>query len=199
MSTWAFAAKTSQRIEADPHGDATSKPSGTDKYIGVLGALVPAEVLAAHAVIMQTVTTQVRVGHGAGAHMVTYVPHTGWVRFAFWSLIVIAVLLYLGGRRATDGGFHLLDLPGALIPPAAFLGWSMLENSSALDAVHDFGLQGRHVLGIVLALALPLFAVGVGFRADKLDHGGKHPERPAGTSRWRHAPVLAEAHGTSPN
>lgn len=118
----------------------------------MLGVLVPAEVLAAHAVIMPT-----------------------------------------------DGGFHLLDLPGALVPPAAFFGWSLLENSSALDAVQDFGAQGRHVLGIVLALALPLVAVGVGYRADKLDHGGKHPPRPAGTSRRRHAPALAGAHGTSPN
>src|SRR5579875_1795544 len=197
MSTWAFAAKTSQRITSDPQGPDAA--SSTDKYIGVLGALVPAEVLAAHAVIMQAVVQHVRVGRGANARTATVVPHTGWVQFTFWALAAITVLLYLGGRRATDGGFHLLDIGGVLVPPAAFFGWCLLENDSAFEAVHDFGTQGRHVLGIVLALVLPVVAVAVGYRADRLDHAGKHPARTARPVAARNgaSPATAARQGLS--
>ena len=56
MSTWAYAALTTKRINS-PSGTSTStSPPGMSTYIDAVAALVPAEVLALHATIFSLTT-----------------------------------------------------------------------------------------------------------------------------------------------
>ena len=57
MSTLAYAAMTRVREAATPGTSTTTKPPGVKTYVDALTALVPAEVLAAHATILTFTTT----------------------------------------------------------------------------------------------------------------------------------------------
>jgi hypothetical protein len=58
MSTLAFAEFTTKREEAAPGSSSSQNPPGVSTFVDALAALVPAEVLTLHAIIL-SVTTKV--------------------------------------------------------------------------------------------------------------------------------------------
>jgi hypothetical protein len=109
MSTLAYAALTTRRIRATPGTSTTTSPPGVQGYVDAVAALVPAEVLSLHAVIVSMTT--------ATQNAVTTITHPGVLRWAFWGLIGLSAVLYLVPRFRTP---DRLDIARALIPPAAF-------------------------------------------------------------------------------
>lgn len=108
MSTIAYAALTARReLSSLPDVNAnrddaapvpvpsTSNATSLGTYVDVLAALVPAEVLAAHAVILSVTTSSVIA---AGSAMTTITaPNT--LRFVFVALMVLSSLLYVLAHR----------------------------------------------------------------------------------------------------
>ena len=127
MSTIAYGALTRKRIEAEPRKSLNEQPPGVRTYIDTFAALVPAEVLALHALIIsfatETVNGQTRITHGATVSVV------------FWVLTGLSILLYFFGRLGGKEKLQVWDALRAPIPPLAFVGWTMLQKVTAFDAV----------------------------------------------------------------
>ena len=91
MSTLAYAALTTKRDDAPPNpSSSTSSSTGVRTYVDALAALVPAEVLTLHA-LMLSVTTQV-----VGAQTTITEPDT--LVWALVGLLVLSVGLYAAPR-----------------------------------------------------------------------------------------------------
>lgn len=127
MSTIAYGALTRKRIEAEPRRSLKEQPPGVRTYVDAFAALVPAEVLALHALIIsfttETVNGQTRITDGATVSVV------------FWVLIGLSILLYVFGRLSGRAKLQPWDILRASIPPLAFVGWTMLQKVTAFDAV----------------------------------------------------------------
>ena len=142
MSTVLYGAVSRERVRAEPKKSKTVKP-GVKTYVDALAALVPAEVLAVHAVVIsfatETVdgTTTIR----AGDQLI----------FFFYFLLAGSIALYFVGReRIIPAGWDWVRM---LIPPAAFVGWTMLQPTTVFDAVLPrFNADWRWALGLALAL-----------------------------------------------
>ena len=167
MSTVAFGALTTRREKSDSGTSKSGQPPGLNSYIDILAALVPAEVLAIHALIIAAVTTTNSRGQ-------TQLTQPGTLRLAFWLLIGLSMALFVLGRQPTptpavrrqqSGGtvprwqrLEWQDLIRVLIPAAAFVGWTMLEPTSAWNAVAANMSSGTRLL-IPLVGAVLLAAV----------------------------------------
>lgn len=166
MSTLMYAAMTAKREEARPNTSTTETP-GVGVYVDALSALVPAEVLAAHAAIL-TFTTQNSTEGGKTTVTVTE-PRTLW--WTFWALTVISMAIYFAGLGKTN--WDRWDWGRILLPAAAFVGWTMLQKGSAFDAVApDLPSAPRTAIAILGAVVLALVARSLAYRADR-----KEPER----------------------
>jgi hypothetical protein len=149
MSTLAYAALTTRHEEATGES-----PSGVKSYIDAMAALVPAEVLALHALIV-SVTTRTSGDDEAG--VTTTITEPGTLEAAFWALIVLSVVLFVVPRVKK---WKRLDIVRMLLAPAAFIIWCMLQRSTAFDAVASgvadaprtvFALLAAAVVGIAAA------------------------------------------------
>jgi len=166
MSTVAFGALTTRREKSDSGTSKTVQPPGLNSYIDILAALVPAEVLAIHALIIAAVTTTNPRGQ-------TQITQPATLRLAFWLLAGLAVALFVLGRQPspTPAGqqqsgarvprwqrLEWQDLIRALIPPLAFVGWTMLEPTSVWNVV-DTGMSSGTRMLIAMVGAIFLAAV----------------------------------------
>jgi len=160
MSTLAYAAMTHTRSIAQP--GATINPASPSKittYVDALAALVPAEVLAAHATIL-TFTT-------ATQNSTVTITQPQALITAFYGLIALSIILYAAGRLMT-GTWDTLDYLRALIPPLAFVGWTMLQKATAFDAVvGDYMNQAtRNVVALIGGIVLGVIAAALAYKAD---------------------------------
>jgi hypothetical protein len=158
MSSLAYGALTRKRAEA-PKGKSTeTAPPGVKTYVDALAALVPAEVLALHAFMVEVTTDTKKVGDRA----VTTITDPGALEATFWVCIVIATLLFAVGRAvAKPERWRGLDFARAAVPPAAFVLWCILQKSTAWDAISPdtltegtrtlIGASGAIVLGALVA------------------------------------------------
>lgn len=165
MSTLLYSALTTRRIatKADPSSPAAKL--GIKTYADAMAALVPAEVLAAQAVIVSYATA---VTKNAKGQQVTMITDPGWLKVAFYGLIVISAGLYLGGRFGSTQRLCWLDAPRMLIPPAAFVIWTMVQKTTTFDAVApSFSAAGRSILAILLAIVVGALASLLGYKADQ--------------------------------
>lgn len=161
MSTLGYAAFTNARDRA-PAGTSTdtNKP-GVGTYLDALAALVPAEALSLHAVILTATTGPTADGKGT---QVT-APDTLW--WAFFGLLVVAAGFYVG-PRLVKGRWDGWDYLRAIIPPAAFVGWAMLQRVTAFDAVcPDLPAAPRTVIALFLGVALGAAASLLAYKADQ--------------------------------
>jgi hypothetical protein len=159
MSTYAYGAITRMRRAAPAKKSTNEKPPGTGTYIDALAALVPAEVLAAHAIIL-TFTTKTDAGQ-------TTVTEAAPLRAAFWALMCVAALIYALGRR---GAWDRWDFARLLIPPLAFAGWTMLGKATAFDAVAPGWSSGtRQTYALLGAVVLTAVGAALGMKADQAD------------------------------
>ncbi len=90
MSTLAYAQFTTSREEAQPNTSTSTSPPGVSTYIDALAALVPAEVLTLHALIL-SVTTKVQ----DSATTITAPETLSW---AFLGLLIVSMGLYVAPR-----------------------------------------------------------------------------------------------------
>jgi hypothetical protein len=161
MSTLAYAALTTRRIKATPGTSTSTSPPGIKSYVDTVAALVPAEVLTLHGVIL-SVTTATAIEGGKSA---TTIIDPGTLRWSFWGLILLSIVLYVVPRFRTR---DLLDIPRALIPPAAFVAWTMLQRATAFDAIWPtLGDAPRTVIALFAAVVLGVAATVLAGSADK--------------------------------
>jgi hypothetical protein len=157
MSTLAFAEFTTKREEAAPGSSSSQNPPGVSTFVDALAALVPAEVLTLHAIIL-SVTTKVD-------NATTTITDAVTLRWAFAGLIIISIVLYVVPRFRKWDKFDYLR---ASIPPLAFVGWTMLQRSTAFDAVAPSLKDApRTVLGLFLGVVLGLVAAALANKADQ--------------------------------
>jgi uncharacterized membrane protein len=156
MSTLTYAMVTNKQEEAAPQ-PGTQAPAVTT-YVAAVAALVPAEVLALHAVII-SFTTEVKDNKTSITDLAT-------LRWAFWALLFVALFLYLLPRlfRGTPERWDALR---AAIPPAAFVVWTMLQPVTAFDAAFpQVSSTQRNVAAVIAAVVLAAIATTLAFKTN---------------------------------
>src|SRR5258707_6671475 len=132
MSTLAYAALTGKRYHAEPGTSIATSPPGLGTHIDAVAALVPAEVLAAHAVFLGFTTATTSSSNPP----ITTITQVGALQSAFWGLIALSIIIYVGGRLALgSSGRTALDWARLPIPALAFVAWTMLQKTTAFAAV----------------------------------------------------------------
>jgi hypothetical protein len=162
LSTLAYAELTTKRVQATPGTSTTTSPPGVQSYVDAVAALVPAEVLTLHAVIL-SITTKTALNNDGKSVITITEPCT--LRWAFWGLIVLSIALYLVPRFRTLDWF---DVIRAIIPPGAFTAWTMLQRATAFDAVWPTLCDApRTVVALFAAVVLGAVAAILANSADK--------------------------------
>ena len=181
MSSLVYGALTRTREDAPPPQPAERGKSAIDGvkgYVDAVAALIPAEVLAFHALALQLTTetveakTESTVPAAEGKELetkaseaVTAITDPALLKLVFYALLVAAPLLYALAHR---GAWEKLDWIRMLIPAGAFLAWTMLQKSTAFDAIAPgFGDDPRFLLGAGIAIVLGLAARELAFKADQ--------------------------------
>lgn len=146
MSTLGYASLTNQRL-SDPANEGTNKPgTGVKTYVDALSAMVPAEVLAVHSVVLNFLYDK---STGFGSHA------PAKLELLFWALMAISCALFVAPRLSGGIKWQKGDWLRALIPPTAFWGWSVLQPISLLDGWWQVGdKQMMSAFVVVLAIVL---------------------------------------------
>ena len=127
-----------------------------------LAALVPAEVLTLHGLILP-VTTSTADGK-------TSISDAFTLSCAFYGLIVVSIVLYVVPRLSK---WDPLDYLRASIPPISFVAWTMLQRSTAFDAVApQLPMSARTVIALFAAVLVGFLATRLADSADKKSLGG---------------------------
>ncbi len=157
MSTIAFAAFTNSRENAQPGTSSSSNPPGVSTFVDALAALVPAEVLTLHAVFLSVTTST--------AEKVTTITDAGTLKWAFAGLIALSIVLYVVPRLKN---WDVFDYMRVAIPPLAFVAWTMLQRSTAFDAIAPSLKDApRTVVALFLAVLLGIAAAALARKADQ--------------------------------
>ncbi len=159
MSTLAYAQFTTRREEAEPNTSTGSSPPGVKTYVDALAALVPAEVLTLHGLILSVTT---KVDNNATRIIA---PET--LSWAFLGLLVVSLGFYVV-PRLLNKKWDALDWLRMAIPPLAFIGWTMLQRATAFDAVFpQMSDAPRTVIALFLAVVLGAGATALAYKADQ--------------------------------
>ncbi len=143
---------------ATPGTSSTTSP-GIGTYADTLAALVPAEVLSVHALVISATTEMTDNG--------TVITDMSTLRLAFWGFIIVSVGFYIVPRWF-GGRWDKLDIARVLIPPLAFVGWTMLQRTTAFDAAFPSVTNTqRTVVALFLAAVLAGGTAMLAYRADQ--------------------------------
>jgi hypothetical protein len=169
VSTFAYAALTSRRQAAQPDTSTSKAPPGLKTYADAFAALVPAEVLALHGAILAVVTEKT-------AENTTTITDPATLKWAFVALLVVSVGIYVTGRLPTLAGgpstWDTWDWVRMWIPALAFIGWTMLQKTTAFDAIAPhLGQAPRFTIAIIAGGVLGVVASQLAYRADKTKPG----------------------------
>jgi hypothetical protein len=177
MSAFLYGRFEARREASDSGKSKDTQPPGLKTYADALVGLVPAEVIAASTVFVAAFTdTEEDTTTGDEAVAVT-VTDASNLELSFYGLFLLAAGLYVfghliktGAQRRPWGG---LDFVRMLIPPLAFVGWTMaLQPSTMFDAAISIS-EGMKVLLVVFGgTVLGAAAIWLGMVADKEDGGG---------------------------
>jgi hypothetical protein len=171
MSSFVYGAVTRKREEAPKDASTTTSPPGVRTYVDTLTAIVPAEVLVLHAFMVEQATTTSKVNGKA----VTTIEDAAALEATFWVCILLSMLVFVMGRLAAKKGrWERSDWIRMGIPPVAFVLWTILQKSTAWDAVSPDSISeaGRALIGATGAIVLGSLAAALGA---KLDRGGAAP------------------------
>jgi hypothetical protein len=171
MSTLAYATITARREAAPPGtsmtpgavapGGAPAVGPGVGAWIDAATALVPAEVLAVHAFLIQQVTSTTK---DAAGHTVVTISSVGNAQLLFWILLALSSAIYVGAHvKSWDRGWDFVRM---LIPAAAFVLWSALQNGTAFDAVASWSEFTRYLVGVIGVIVLGYAAKVLAYKAD---------------------------------
>ncbi len=162
MSIIGYAKLTNIRDLSDPNKENSPKPSSITHYLDAMAALVPAEVLSLHAIILTFTTASKKDEKGVISTSISDPEVLSWV---FWGLIILSILLFFVSRV---GKLDKFDWLRALIPPFAFVCWTMLQKTTAFDAVCiDMDEASRIAIALFLAVGLGLLATFLAKKADE--------------------------------
>lgn len=154
MSTLLYTELTRKRKNAPPETSESKNPPGLKTYVDALAALVPAEVLALHAIAISAATETTATEDG---EVTTLITNANLLIAAFWFCIAFSIFLYLvrQGRQNLDRW----DIIRMLIPALAFVAWTMIQASTAFDAVLPrLNSDWREVSAAALAAVLVVVA-----------------------------------------
>jgi hypothetical protein len=177
MSTIAFAQLTNLREQATPGKSTTDANPGLRTYIDTFTALVPAEVLTLHALIIAAATTPISTTKDVLAAnqtatkittLATEISQSGLdtLRSSFWILLAMSVVLYVVPRHY-GGKWDRYDFIRACMAPLAFMGWTMLSPVTAFDAAFpDMDPIKRTVFALILGSILGAVTVALAAKAD---------------------------------
>lgn len=165
MSTIVYA--TVSRPKEAEVTTASTLSEGVSNLVELFAGLVPVEVLLLHAAILDLVTETTEATAEAAA--VTTITAPGYLRGAFVLLLVFSWLLYVVPRLVSlskeDEGWEPWDYARMFIPPAAFVVWTLLQKTSAFDALCPNWTGGpRAIVGASVALCLILAANILAFK-----------------------------------
>jgi hypothetical protein len=158
MSTIVYGALSRAREQKS----GTSDPVQTSTYIDALAALIPAEVLALHALLMTGVANQ----KTTQTTITVTLTQKHQMKVAFLILILLSVLMYFFSHYSTN--WDRLDFLRMLIPPASFVAWCLIQRTSVWDAIKpgmDFGW--RQFIGAVAAVALGGLSLALAGKANE--------------------------------
>jgi hypothetical protein len=157
MSTIAYGLMTARAKDQGRQPSDQTKPSSTvSTYVSTAAALVPGEVLVLHATILSITTAKTSSGATGISDAVT-------LFWSFWGLIVLSIVLYILPKTKTWDNKDYLRM---LIPPLAFVGWTMLQKTTAFDAIFpSLSEAPRTVIALFLIVALGLFASYFSYKA----------------------------------
>lgn len=136
-----------------------------------LAALVPAEILAAHGLLVGYTVGKVegKDPHDPSiASSGTRIEKVGDAQVVFFALLALSVIMYVGPRWLAKTWDWTYDWVRMLIPAVAFVAWTMLQQVSAFDAVFpkmDSSL--RVILAVIGAIALGLVVAALGTKAQE--------------------------------
>lgn len=172
MSTIAYANLTTAREKSPPGTSTTTASPGMKTYVDAFAALVPAEVLTLHALVLTftTATAQKAAAGGAAGKtetVTTILPDaSGALVLAFWALVVLSAALY-AVPRYFGGQWDKLDWVRMGIAPLAFVGWTMLQRATAFDAAFPaMNSMTRTVVAMILGAVLGAVTAGLALKAD---------------------------------
>jgi hypothetical protein len=166
VSTLAYATLTEKRKTATPGKSRSSESPGVGTWVDALAALVPAEVLAVHGILLATMTTTVQAQNG---DPITTITNSATLAFVFYTLVGLAMLLYVGARIMAKK-WDQLDYARMCIPGLAFVGWTMLQKTTAFDAAWPKVTPAtRTAVALIGAVVLGLVASMLAYQADKAD------------------------------
>jgi hypothetical protein len=164
MSSFFYGLITSKRAAAPPTQSLSTTAPVMNTYIDTLAGLVPAEALALYAGVVLPNATMTASVHGKKATTISDAGLLGW---SCAGLLVLSLVLYLIGRYQ-DADYSLWDIPRALIPPAAFAAWMLVQRPGVFDVWWpDSGSAERNVIAAFAAVILGIAAKMLGNQADK--------------------------------
>jgi hypothetical protein len=191
MSAALYGALNAQREATEGEKSKKDKSPGFGTYVDVVAALVPAEILAANALLISLMVDTTE----ESGKSVTKITEPGSMKLMFVLSIILSVGLYVLGdrtraraaakKREEDvggkeveviswGGWNYLR---ALIPAGAYVAWTMLQKATAFDAIApSMNESKRVVIAVFGAIILGAIAKGLSDKAD-----GNEPPTP-GTS-----------------
>jgi hypothetical protein len=183
MSAALYGVRNAER-EATPK----DKSKG-ESYVDVVAALVPAEILAANALLLPLMVETTE----ESGKSVTEITDPGALELMFWLSIAASILFYLVAERTRAGqaarkrgaavnaevkptswaGWNLVR---ALIPAGAYVAWTMLQKSTAFDGLElDMSEGMRLTIAVFGAMVLAVIAKGLSDKADHADPPGPAP------------------------
>jgi hypothetical protein len=143
-------------------------PPALGTSVDALVALVPADVLAAAAVLTPLSTNTTRTSED---RFTVATVHHADLKLTFFLLVALGPALYLIGHTKgfrDRSALGWLDIPRILIPALAFVGWTAALRPAALfDAAVSISDYHKAILIVIGALVLGTLAHGLGIQADR--------------------------------
>ena len=173
MSIVALANRTALRQKTKPSTPEADKPVAKSKYVDILAALIPAEVVAAHAFIISQTTQTKKVDVNpdptkVNNQQVTDILDPAALRVAFIGLVIAIPIIYFATKAGSGARWNWWDALRVAIPTLAFVAWTFLTEPSAFDGFDQtkVGDKTQIVIGVVAALILGALAKLTQDRAD---------------------------------
>ena len=174
LSTVAFAQLAASRQQTDP----SAPQKGPGKYADILAAIIPAEVIAAHAFIVSSATEVKSVTIAGKPEQVTDVTDPAALKVAFFGLVLASIVLYAMTKLSTSARWHAWDYVRMMIPPTAFVAWTLVTEPSAFDGFDQGDLNDTTQIAVGVVAAVILGAVAK-LCQDKADAATPTPPPPA--------------------
>jgi hypothetical protein len=137
----------------DPKRPMIEDDGSGSKLVESLAGLLPADLLAAHGMIVAA-TTKTIPATGGGEATVEVIAATA-LKWGAVGLIAASFVLFAFGLKKAPTEWSKHEWLQSLIPPISFITWMMLTGTSALTPwLPKLSTPGRTVIGVVLGLIM---------------------------------------------